>query len=188
MNRRAFTLIELMVSIALTVIIVFFLYKALSSQQISNAVLQKRTSAMKNRDKIFYLLYLDIKESNSTKIAKTFNKDYSILYVDTKNSLHNLSFSHVVYYVNAKKKTLVRLESSRKISLPIKLEDLPFIYINILGQNVEKFRIFSQQFSARQIRPLLPGEASTKSVKKEKKVKHLLFFVKFSHAKLLLEL
>ena len=177
MNKRAFTLIELMVSIALTVIVVLFLYKALATQEISNKVLAKNAASLHQTDQIFDLLYKDFLESNETKIATTFNKDYNILYLSTKNSLHDIPFAHVVYYVNVKDKTLVRLESAHPMKLPVDLEKIKYIFADTLIDKVTKFRVFqSQQESSQKRRELLPGEAPPKSRLTNIPSKYLLFF------------
>ena len=177
MSRRAFTLIELMVSIALTVIVVLFLYKALATQEISNKVLAKNAASLHQTDQIFDLLYRDFLESNETKIATTFNKDYNILYLATKNSLHNIPFAYVVYYVNAKDKTLVRLESAYPLKLPVDLEKIKYIFADTLIDKITKFRVFqSQQENSQKRKELLPGEAPPKSRSTNISSKYLLFF------------
>jgi len=187
-NRAAFTLIELMVSIALTVIIVLFLYKTLAAQRIANGILQKKSIHMSNRDKIFDLLYRDLGESNSSRVVSTLNKNYNILYIDTTNSLHAIPFVHVAYYVNAKDKTLIRLESSRPFTLPVKIEQTPFIFADIIAQGVEKFRIFHQGVVQQKNQPSLPGEAPKKQTKQSPVHMHWLCFIKINGTKLLFEI
>jgi len=165
MSRRSFTLIELMVSIVLTVIVVFFLYKALTMQEKANKSLQKKSKIITKSNKLFELLYRDFKESNSSKVVNTFNKDYNIFFLATTNSLHELPFAYVVYYINAKDKTLVRLESSLPLRLPISLEKMPFVFADVLAKNVEKFRVFSANVAGKSDRELLPGESPRKKQK-----------------------
>jgi len=178
MNKKAFTLIELMVSIVLTVIVVLFLYKALATQEISNKVLAKNGEALQQEDQIFSLLYRDFLESNETKIAKTFNKDYDILYLSTKNSLHQIPFAYVVYYVNADHKTLVRLESAYPIKFPVELESIKYIFADRLIDNVRKLRIFQNRQETVRAREPLPGEAPPKRNPKKETSKYLLFLKK----------
>ncbi|BCD63189.1 general secretion pathway protein J (plasmid) [Nitratiruptor sp. YY08-26] len=180
MSKNAFTLIELMVSIALTVIVVLFLYKALALQTITNNVLTKNANSLSFQDKIFLLMYQDLSESNVTQISKSYNRDYDLLYLQTKNSLHAIPFPYVAYYVNAKKKTLVRLESAYPIKFPIPSEHIQYIYADVLIDEIEKFRIFGQNgANAKPPRELLPGEAPRK-IPSNKKVTHsfLIYFNK----------
>ena len=188
MNRRAFTLIELMVSIALTVIVVLFLYKALATQEISNKVLAKNATSLHQTDQIFDLLYRDFLESNETKIATTFSKDYNILYLATKNSLHDIPVAHVVYYVNAKDKTLVRIESAYPIKLPVDLEKIKYIFADPLVKKITKFKIFqTQQSSNQKRRELLPGEAPQPHKDIRESAKKYLIFIKNPQNSILFE-
>jgi len=188
MSRRAFTLIELMVSIALTVIVVLFLYKALATQEISNKVLAKNATSLHQTDQIFELLYRDFLESNETKIATTFSKDYNILYLATKNSLHDIPVAHVVYYVNAKDKTLVRIESAYPIKLPVDLEKIKYIFADPLIKKITKFRVFqTQQTNNQKRRELLPGEAPKPQKNLEKSAKKYLIFIKNQQNSVLFE-
>ena len=174
MSRRSFTLIELMVSIVLTVIVVFFLYKALTMQEQANESLQKKGMTIAKSNKLFELFYRDFKESNISQVAGTFNKDYNIFSLATANSLHELPFAYVIYYVNAKDKTLVRLESALPFHLPVSLEKVPFVFADVLAKNVKKFRIFPTKASLESRRELLPGEAPMKK-KKTKEPNYLIY-------------
>ena len=187
MSRKAFTLIELMVSIALTVIVVLFLYRALATQEISNKVLAKNATRLRQVDQLFNLLYRDFLESNETKIITTFNKEYNIVYLATKDSLHNIPFAYVMYYVNAKDKTLVRLESAYPFKLPVDLEKMKYIFVDRLIKKVSKFRVFQSQQGDNQRRELLPGEAPRVQKKDEKSVKKYLVFIKNPYNSLLFE-
>lgn len=187
MSRKAFTLIELMVSIALTVIVVLFLYRALATQEISNKVLAKNATKLRQVDQLFNLLYRDFLESNETKIITTFNKEYNIVYLATKYSLHNIPFAYVMYYVNAKDKTLVRLESAYPFKLPVDLEKMKYIFVDRLIKKVSKFRVFQSQQGDNQGRELLPGEAPRVQKKDEKSVKKYLVFIKNPYNSLLFE-
>ena len=144
-NKPAFTLIELMVAITLTVIIVLFLYKTLATQTKANEVIQKHLTTFTQKELLYHLLELDFAKANKIEIQKSFNKDYNILFLETKNSLHEIPFSYVVYYVNAKNKTLVRLESAYPIHLPVPIENVKFVFAYTLLSHIQKFRIFTSK-------------------------------------------
>ncbi len=160
-----------MVAIALTVIVVFFLYKALETQKKSNAILTKKSIVINKEGYLFKLLYTDIYESNEAHIEKIFNKNYNIVYLATKNSLHHIPFAYVAYYVHPKEKTLVRLESAYPFKLPVNLEKIQYIFADILVKDIKKFRIFPSLQGKK--REYLPGEAIAKEKKKGEK--YLLF-------------
>ena len=144
MAKRAFTLIELMVSIALTSIVVIFLYKALSSQEISNKVLTKNFLQTSTKNAIFSLIYTDFLQAKSIKIKPTFNKSFFIVHLQTSNSLHQIPLPYVTYYVNDKNQTLIRLESAYPISFPVGIENVKYIFADSLISNVEKFEIIQK--------------------------------------------
>ncbi|BCD68946.1 general secretion pathway protein J (plasmid) [Nitratiruptor sp. YY09-18] len=163
-----------MVSIALTVVVVFFLYKALDTQKQSNAIITRRSLVISNKDALFKLFYADIYESNQTHVQTTFNKDFDIVYLATKNSLHQIPFAYVVYYVNPQDKTLVRLESAHPFKLPVDLEKIQYLFADTLIKNVKKFRLFTAM--SKNSREPLPGE-TRKSKKEKTEQKYLLFFL-----------
>ena len=137
-------------------------------QERANESLQKKGMAITKSNKLFELLYRDFKESNSSQVAGTFNKDYNIFFFATANSLHELPFAHVIYYVNAKDKTLVRLESASPLHLPTSSEKMPFVFADVLIKGIKKFRIFSTRFALESRREILPGEAPKKTQKNQK--------------------
>ena len=132
-----------MVAIALTVIIVLFLYKTLATQSKANRVIRKHLRTFTQKELLYHLLELDFAKASKIEIQKSFNKDYNILFLETKNSLHEIPFCYVVYYVNAKKRTLVRLESAYPIRLPVPVENVKFIFADTLLSHIQKFRIFT---------------------------------------------
>ena len=177
MNRYAFTLIELMISIALTVIMVFFLYKALAIQEKANETLQKKSDAIHKKNQLFTLIYKDFKKADKTEIINTFNKDYNIFAMQTKNSLHNIPFAYVVYYVNAKDKTLIRLESALPIHLPVAPERVTLVFSDVLEKGIEKFRLFLSAKSRRKIK-LLPGTSSSSDHQNKRERANYFVFIK----------
>ena len=176
MGKRAFTLIELMVSIALTAIVVLFLYKALSSQNIANERLSKNFLKLDKKEKVFNLLYKDFIQSTLVKTEPLFNKSYDILYLQTRNSLHNIPFSYVAYYVNSKDKTLVRLESAYPFKIPLEDSDkIKYIFADTLIKDVEKLKLFKSGKSSQQEN--LPGMKMEKNLTKSSQ-NYLLFLGK----------
>ena len=183
MSRSSFTLIELMISIALTTIIVFFLYRALTIQEQVNESLQKKSEHIDQSGKLFELIYRDFKEANKTQVINTFNKDYNIFALQTKNSLHNIPFAYVLYYINARDKTFVRLESASPIYLPVVPEKVAFVFADVLMKKIEKFRVFPANTLLKNRRELLPGEAPKKGAIKNKDISYLVYIKNTSQNK-----
>jgi len=140
--RKAFTLMELMVSIVLIVLIVLFLYSAIASMKISNKTLAKHDQQESNRTKIFELLYRDILESTSINSLPTKDRHFTTVELQTHNSLHQIAMPYVTYFVHTQKDALVRLEAAKKIVLPISYEDRFSIHADLLINEVTDFNVY----------------------------------------------
>ncbi len=175
MSRRGFTLVELMVSIALTTIVVLFLYKALSTQQHSNDIVARNALGIAKRTQLYELIYADLLEAQEVRVEPVFNKDYTILFLHTTNSLHQIPFPYVAYYVHENNRTLVRLESAYALKFPVESEMVKYIFADRLLEGVQKFIVQERGGSVRgERRELLPGE-SEKSKDKNGSKEYLLF-------------
>ncbi len=142
--RKAFTLMELMISIVLIVLIVLFLYGAIASMKISNKTLAKHDNQESNRSKIFELLYRDILESRSINSLPTKDKHFNTVEMQTHNSLHQIAMPYVTYFVNSQKDALIRLEAAKKIVLPIAYEDRFAIHADLLINEVSDFNVYTK--------------------------------------------
>ena len=161
MSRRAFTLIELMVSITLTVIVVLFLYKALSNQEIANATLTKNAGEIERKAKLYELLFRDLSQASQVRVEPVFNKNYKILFLKTTNSIHEIPEPYVAYFVYDTNRTLVRLESAYPLKFPVELEKIKYIFADPLVSQVDSFLVYEMgSEGGRGVvrRELLPGE------------------------------
>lgn len=141
-QRPAFTLMELMVSIVLIVLIVFFLYGAIGSMKLSNKSLSRHDQQESNRTKIFELLYKDMIQSVSLQALPTKDKKFTLVQMQTKNSLHEIAMPYVTYFVNAQSDSLIRLEAAKKIVLPISYEDRFTIHADMILGDVSAFNLY----------------------------------------------
>ncbi len=142
--KKAFTLMELMVSIVLIVLITMFLYNAIASMKISNKTLAYHDKSEDNRTKIFELFYRDIIESISLKSLPTKDKHYNVIELQTHNSLHQIAMPYVTYYVSRDKDSLIRLEAAKEILLPVKYEDKFAIHADLLISEVTDFNLYTK--------------------------------------------
>ncbi|MRI83430.1 MAG: hypothetical protein C6I00_03330 [Nitratiruptor sp.] len=159
MHRRAFTLIELLISIALTATVLLFLYKALATQEILNASLQRHTHRIATQEALFALLHRDLLKARSIQVIPLSNRDYSILMLQTTNSLHQIPMPYVAYFVHERNATLVRLESAYKFTFPVDFEGIKYIFADPLISQVNKFLVIQRQSGGKKRRQIpLPGE------------------------------
>ena len=120
-KRAAFTLIEVLISIALLGIILPALYKSVALLRDSNSHLFGYLMKAKAETKATQTLFLDIASSDGNL---TLHKDeFDRLCMEkTNNSLYGLSQAKVCWVVLKRKKTLLRIEGTR-FHLPVEMEE-----------------------------------------------------------------
>jgi len=177
MSRRGFTLIELMVSIALSVIVLFFLYRALDIQRTSNETALRSSDALRKRTALYELLYTDLMQAKWVKTEPLPNRNYSLLFMQTTNSLHQIPQPYVVYFVHEKNRTLVRLESAYELTLPIDSELVKYVFSDRLLEGVQKFVVLEQSLKQNQ-----------KSGLAKKRTHEYLLFLKWPRDSMLIDI
>jgi prepilin-type N-terminal cleavage/methylation domain-containing protein len=140
--KRAFTLIELMVSIAILSIIMIFLYKSYSELNKSNKIYANEVKKIKKLELIKKTVYLDISlaMAKSIKILKQ-DKDEDVVFFQTKHSIHRRINPYIAYIVNNKK--LYRLESIKEFK-EYPLDSMHGFDVDFLG-DIDSFRVYSSK-------------------------------------------
>ena len=146
--KKAFTLIELMVSIMILSIMMIFLYKSYASLNISNSILQTELKSTLYIQKIKKTILLDISLAlaNSVRIENR-EKNEDTVFFQTSNSLHKRFNPYIVYIVKNKK--LYRVESLKNINtyeFPVNSE----FDADILGE-VNSFRVYKSKQKNKEI-------------------------------------
>ena len=144
MKRRAFTLMELLISVVLIALISMYLYGALGQTRSSNKALQTHTRAEEHRLKIYELLYRDLVEAYSLGIVRTKDKHYHLLELRTGNSLYDIAAPYVIYYVHADTLQLIRMESAEPITLPVRDMERERIHADLIDENVTDLNLYVQ--------------------------------------------
>ena len=151
--RRAFSLVELMISIVILSIMMLFLYKSYSGLNKSNKLFDIEVQKVAKIEKIKNTLYLDIMLSQSVLIQNQDNKE-DVVFLQTRNSVHDRFNPYVAYLLKDKK--LYRLESLKELREYPLAADSEFV-VDELG-SVKIFRLYT------------PREAASKSY-----LLHILF-------------
>ena len=180
-NRKAFTLLEVLISIALMGIIIVALFSSLDVLQDSNRHLLKYLKKAKQITKSTKILYMDILNSDGNITIKT--DEFSRLCIEqTKNSLYGLSIAKVCWVVLKEKNTLTRVEGNN-YHLPLLSEEkveadrvIPNLEIFDVYHQKDKVLVIIKQAKEEAITFLIQGvskpvKKKPKKVKKNKKSK-----------------
>ena len=140
-NRKAFTLLEVLISIALLGIIIVALFSSVDMLQNSNQHLAKYLEKSKTITKATKTLYLDMMGSDGNITLK--KDEFSRVCIEeTKNSLYALPVAKVCWVVLKKNKTLVRIEGNG-YDLPVGLEER--VEVDSVMNNLEIFDIYHEK-------------------------------------------
>ncbi len=119
--RKAFTLIEVLISVALLSIVMLGLYSALNMQRSSNKHLFSYLSKAIDGDRVIMVLYRDIMFSDGNLTIQKGEFDRFCI-ENTSNSLYGLSRAKVCWVVAKEENQLLRSEGNG-YKLPLKHED-----------------------------------------------------------------
>lgn len=142
--KKAFTLLELMISVALISLIFIYLYNTIDSLKFANNFYEEKNKALKLREKFLTTIYNDIAfaKGKVTFLDKQ-SKEYSIVKIEnTKNSLYNIKNPYILWYVSKKDDTLIRLESKKDIKLPMEDKDIYSAHLDKVVTNCKSFKVY----------------------------------------------
>ena len=143
MNKKAFTLIEVLISITLLVIIVLFLYQVLDITTKSNKFFSSKLLIQTDKIRLKDIFVMDIMHSGSNMIENlTENRDKNtILSLKSTNTYHNNSYNNITYLLS-KENNLIRIENKRRFNKDkVDYDFLDQAYIDILTTNIDKFKV-----------------------------------------------
>lgn len=140
-NRKAFTLIEVLISIALLGIILPPLFSVVEMMRQSNNHLLRSLEKTKQVTKASKVLFLDILGSDGN-IEITKDEFARLCIADTSNSLYNLSGSKVCWVVLKENNVLARIEG-HNFTMPLKSEDR--VEVNTVASDIELFDAYHEQ-------------------------------------------
>ena len=140
-NRKAFTLIEVLISIALLGIILVPLFSVVDLMRDSNKKLLESLDKSKQITKATKVLFLDVLSSNGNLDIQ--KDEFTRLCIEeTKNSLYNLPLAKVCWVVLKNKNTLLRVEGNA-YTLPLGSEDR--VEVDSVMQGLEIFDVYHQK-------------------------------------------
>ena len=141
LNRKGFTLLEVLISIALMGIVIVALFSSVDMLQNSNENLLKYLKKSKKITKASKVLYTDLMGSDGNITIK--KDEFSRVCIEeTKNSLYALPVAKVCWAVLKKNKTLVRIEGNG-YDLPVGLEER--VEVDLVMTGMEIFDIYHEK-------------------------------------------
>ena len=140
-NRKAFTLLEVLISIALMGIVIVALFSSVDMMQDSNRQLAQYLEKSKKTTNATKVLYMDMIDSDGN-ITITKDEFSRVCVQETRNSLYALPSAKVCWVVLKKENTLVRIEGNA-YHLPLRAEERVEIDPVITG--IEVFDVYHEK-------------------------------------------
>lgn len=139
--KKSFTLLEVVISIAIFMIMVLFLYKALDEAKYTNKLFLKNKEKSQNIEDIYNILLEDFAQSSKVSFSLDKEKN-SIIKLETSNIYHNPYYKNVTYFIGSNFK-LVRIESFEQFNptTPPTIDFFEKSYTDILLDDIEFFEI-----------------------------------------------
>jgi prepilin-type N-terminal cleavage/methylation domain-containing protein len=138
--KKAFTLIELVLSIVILSVMMLFLYKSYAGLNKSNKLFATEIEKISKIERVKKVIYLDITQSMSLRVQNQSNTE-DVVFMQTSHSVHGRFQPFVAYIVKEKK--LYRLESLREFTEYPLAVDSEFV-VDELGE-VEIFRLYTSR-------------------------------------------
>ena len=140
--KKAFTLIELLISIVILSILVLFLYQSYASLNRSNDTLAQQREKITKEELLRKTLYLDFSVAfvPTIKILHQ-SKTKDVVFLQSPHSVHDRINPYIAYIV--KDKTLYRLESLKPFKKYPLTSDSDFV-VDTLGK-VKIFRVYKSK-------------------------------------------
>lgn len=151
--RKAFTLIELLISIVILSILMLFLYKSYAALNKSNQIFEEELKSVTKIELLKKVIYLDLSlavqsDTNGTAIQiLNQDRDEDVLFLQTFNSIHDRVNPYVAYIVKEKK--LYRLESLKRFREYPLGADSEFV-VDELGE-INSFRVYKSKDSTQEL-------------------------------------
>ncbi|WP_269089363.1 PulJ/GspJ family protein [Hydrogenimonas urashimensis] len=113
-TTRAFTLIEMLISILLTAIVFTYLYATLESVRGDHARYTKSVGSVTTSQKIYTLLMQDITQMRSA-VEIIHEAGYDRIAFKTDHSVYGMARPWVHYYISRNEEALIRIEATAPI-------------------------------------------------------------------------
>jgi prepilin-type N-terminal cleavage/methylation domain-containing protein len=137
--KKSFTLIEILISIAILSVLFLALSNVISYLSNSSLFIKHKYQHTENSDRFLKVLYYDLLDADYINIKQS--KNYSFVKMRTTNSLYRIPKPYVIWYVSKNGNSLMRLESPKDVNLSVERE---YYYLDKFAQNVKIFKIYQK--------------------------------------------
>lgn len=141
-KRKAFTLIEVLISIALLGIILVALFSVVDVMKDSNEHLHNHLLKAEHNQKVTELIYYDLLSSDGNLTIDKRDDFAKLCISSTTNSLYELYEAKVCWIVLKEENTLTRVEGN-SYHLPLREEER--VAIDIVMPNLERFDLYQEK-------------------------------------------
>ena len=136
--KRAFTLIEVIISVGILSMLILYMYGSIGMMKQSNQTYERVYNNLSKDTKIHESFFLDFAQSNGLSVKQD---EFDRGYLQTSNSHFDIMMPYVSYMV--KENILYRIESSKKIPEKINEDMLKYLKFEIVKKDVEKFKLYT---------------------------------------------
>ena len=144
--RRAFTLIELVLSIFLLGIIVYFLYSAVANLQKSNKLFLKKSQSAFFNQRLLSMLQRDLFFATKLSVSDT-NRESSFVNMQTANTMFDIDYPYVTWFIKPDLKKLVRFESTLPFA-KMNAQNSAWYHMSIIPKQCEVFKVYQSKQKA----------------------------------------
>jgi len=141
-TRKAFTLIEVLISITLLSLVLMALYKSVDILRESNKHLFKHLEKSNRSLKCSRTLYMDLMFADNNISISTEEKFHRLTIENTTYSLYGLGNVKVTWLVTKEDNSLLRVEGG-KYSIPLRGEEQ--VEIDLVAKDIEMFKVYKSK-------------------------------------------
>ncbi|MCP4971836.1 MAG: hypothetical protein GY932_14725 [Arcobacter sp.] len=142
--KKAFTLLEVIISITIFMILLIVIYKVLDDTRVSNKKFEEYISKNEDINYLYKIFAEDIAESKDSITLDIDRDNNTIVIFESNNSFNDPFYSNITYMVSSNN-NLVRVESLKKFEKGKSgIDFYNNSYIDILVKNIDKFIVLSE--------------------------------------------
>lgn len=140
--KKGFTLVEVMVSIALFSLIMLLMFGSIDNLREQHRFYDAKERELSEKNRLLALLRHDFDRATSLNLLQDSNNRYTIASISGANhSLYGINEPYVTWLVLKDERRLIRIESPAPINLPIAEKSLYQIHVDSIKNDCKTFRI-----------------------------------------------